>query len=416
MPPHRVHAGQAGPGRGRVERRRHVQAAVGGAGDVQPDGRGGIEHHVREDPGGHQFDAGLARLGEQLPDARGVEGVQPEPGVRGVGVLGLELPPDQAHGALLGGRELGAAELEVPPGQPALDPRALGAALEGAQGHVEGTVLAQVLLAGGRGAPLRERVAGGLGHEFHADRQRRRGAEPAGGVEPGQRLHDAAPVQSGVGGRRGPRYGTGGAVLVRASVVVVPAGGRGQGVRGGDHLGELAAGVVQGLVRVEADHLVEGGGHVLAVRADGARAAPAHRLHAHGGALGVGVVEGLLERHLHAVGARRGALHGGGEPARGHVVAQAADGAGGGDREAAVRTGGSDDGADGLGAQVRQDVSGICSGHSEQSFTDRAGKTHRWGGPGARCSYYIRDSATHAPYHTSPRVSIRPLGRFCLQV
>ena len=258
----------------------------------------------------------------------------------------------------------------------------LGPALERAHGHVQRAALAHLLLPGGRRAPLLERVAGGLGHELHADRQRGRRAHPARAVESGQRLHDPSPVQAGRGWGCRPVRGRG-VEAGRAAAVVAPAGGRGQRVRRGDHLGELAAGVVEGLVGVEADHLVERGGHVLAVRPDRARAAPAHRLHEGAGAVLGGVVVGLLQLHLHPVGAGRGALDGGAQTAGGGVIAQAPHGTRRGHGEAAVRTGGPDDGADGLGAQVRQDVSGICSGHSEQSFTDRAGPAPTDTGPAA---------------------------------
>ena len=145
---------------------------------------------------------------------------------------------------------------------------------------------------------------------------------------------------------------------------------------------------------------------MLAVRPDRARAAPAHRLHEGAGAVLGGVVVGLLQLHLHPVGAGRGALDGGAQTAGGGVIAQAPHGTRRGHGEAAVRTGGPDDGADGLGAQVRQDVSGICSGHSEQSFTDRAGPAPTDAGPAA-CpltgpgSAHLRPSARPAP---DPRV------------
>ncbi|MEV6950110.1 hypothetical protein AB0N07_51270, partial [Streptomyces sp. NPDC051172] len=165
-----MHTAQPGAGRGRVQGRGHVQAAVGGAGDVQPDGDGRLQHHVRQQPQRHELHPDLAGLHEQLPDPRGVEDVQTEPGVARVGVLGLDLTPDQAHRPLLGGGELGARELERLPRQPALDPRPLGPALERAHGHVQRAALAHLLLPGRRRAPLLERVAGGLGHELHADR------------------------------------------------------------------------------------------------------------------------------------------------------------------------------------------------------------------------------------------------------
>ena len=400
---HRVRVGGVGLLVRRGEQPRgDRQLAAAGLAHVQAHVDRLLQHHTGQRALGDELHAGPLRVLQELPDPGGVEVVEHDPRVRGVGLLGHQLPVDQPQRPLVGGVELGARVLELLPRQPALDPGALGAPLQGAQQHEQAAPGAQPVLAGPGRAPLLVHGAGGLGHQLHADRQRRLRGAHGRGLQSGQRLHDPAPVRGG--GARGTQAGLAVVGTPRSTV----AGG--ELLRGGDHGGEVGLGAAQGVVRAQADGPVADGGHMLAVRAHRAGALAVDRLPLHVHRVGALRLEvrghRRLQPHAHPVGPRDRAGHLGGEQAGLGVEAHAAHPRGARVLEAAGCGGGPHHGTDRVRVDARRAGARLLGGHP--SILGRSpGRGHRAEpGPGRR---HRRDSPRLCRTRPLPKAPVPPL-------